>query len=122
MIQRRRVGERAGSDGIGNDVVELAVIIAHRSQGLRHHPVDDLEIAAAGQFLEFHQGKIRLDARGIAIHDQANGAGGGDDRGLSIPITVLLAEVEGKIPAFRCCRRQFPVRAIRRDEGDGRDG
>ena len=41
--------------------------------GRRDRGVDDLEVAAAGQFLELDQGEVRLDAGGVAIHDQADG-------------------------------------------------
>src|SRR5258708_37473641 len=44
--------------------------------------------AAAGKLLEFHQRKVRLDAGGVAIHDEANGAGWRHHRGLRIAVTA----------------------------------
>ena len=58
---------------------DLAFAIAQRAQGFRHGAVDDLEVAAAGELLELHQGEIGLDAGRVAIHHQADGAGRRDD-------------------------------------------
>ena len=86
------------TDGIGLDLGQLSLAIAKRPQAFGHGAVDDFEIAAAGQFLEFHQREIRLDAGGVAIHHQADGAGGGHDRDLRIAIAMRLAEFQGAVP------------------------
>ena len=64
----------------------------------RHRLVDDLEVAAAGELLEFDQCEVGLDARRVAIHDQTDRAGRRDDGRLRIAITVFLAEFEGAVP------------------------
>ncbi len=74
--------------------------VAEVDQGRAERLVGDLEISAAGELLEFDQGEIGFDAGGVAIHQQADGAGGGDDGGLGVAIAVLFAEVEGAVPAF----------------------
>ncbi len=86
------------ADGIGLDLGDLGFRIAQRAQGRGHGAVDDLEIAAAGELLELHQREVGLDAGGVAIHDEADGAGRGDDRDLGVAVAVLLAELEGIVP------------------------
>ena len=54
--------------------------IAERAQRFGDGAVDDLEIAAAGELLEFDQREIGLDAGGVAIHDEADRAGRRDRR------------------------------------------
>ena len=72
--------------------------IAQVGQGFGHAAVDDLEIAAARQGLELDQGEIGLDAGGVAIHHQADGAGGRDHGGLGVAEAELLAHRQGIVP------------------------
>src|SRR5260221_6136968 len=74
MVDRRRFAERAVADGVNFHLGDLAIAIAERAERLRHGAVDNLEVAAAGEFLELDQREIRLDAGGVAIHDQADRA------------------------------------------------
>ncbi len=86
------------ADGIGLDLRDIRLAIAERAQRLRHRAVDDLPVAAAGKLLEFHQREIRLDAGGVAIHHEANGAGRRHHRGLRIAVAVQLAELQRLVP------------------------
>ena len=90
---QRAIAHRIGHDGVGFDVG-----IAQAGQRFGDATVDDLEIAAARQGLEFHQREIRLHAGGVAIHHQADGAGGRDHGGLGIAETELLAHRQGVVP------------------------
>ena len=92
------VGQRAVADGIGLDLRDLALAIAERAQRFGHGAVDDLPVAAAGELLEFHQREIRLDAGGVAIHHQADGAGRRHHGGLRVAVAVDLAEFERLVP------------------------
>ena len=56
------------------------------------------QVAAAGELFEFHQGEIGLDAGGVAIHHQADGAGRGDHARLRIAVAVRLAERQRAVP------------------------
>ena len=76
--------------------------------------VDDLEIAAAGQFLELDEGEIGLDAGGVAVHDQPDGAGRRDHRNLGVAVAVLLAQFQRPVPYVAGGPGQFAVRAIGR--------
>src|SRR5207253_3963875 len=51
-----------------------------------------------GELLEFHQREIGLDAGGVAIHHQADGAGRRHHGRLRVAIAVRLAERERAIP------------------------
>ena len=86
--------ERGVADGVGLDLVDLRLAVAERAQRLGHGAVDDLEIAAAGELLELHQREVGLDARGVAIHHEADRAGRGDDGDLRVAVAMPLAERE----------------------------
>src|ERR1700731_5450311 len=86
------------ADRISLDLGYLRWRIAEHPQRFRDRAVDNLEIAAARELLEFDQRKVGLDAGGIAIHDQADGAGRGDHRDLRIAIAVLLAQRKRAVP------------------------
>jgi hypothetical protein len=60
-------------------------------QGLGDGAVDQLEVAAAGELLELHQGEVGLDAGGVAVHEQADGARGRQHRDLGVAEAPLLA-------------------------------
>ena len=93
-----RIGERAVADGIGLDLGDIAFAVAERAQRLGHGAVDDLPVAAAGELLEFHQREIRLDAGGVAIHHEADGAGRRHHGGLRVAVAVEFAEFERLVP------------------------
>ncbi len=97
-----RIGalERAVADGIGDDVVDLALVVAERRQRFRDAAVDDLEIAAAGELLELDQREIGLDAGGVAVHHQADRAGRRDDGGLGVAVAEILAHRERVVPGL----------------------
>ncbi len=110
MVDARRIGERRPADGVGDHVVDLPLDVAERPERVGHGAVDDLEIAAAGELLELDQGEVGLDAGGVAVHDEADGAGRGDDGDLRVAITVPLAEAERRAPGR-------PRRFAQRGEG-----
>ena len=89
---------RAVADRIGLDLGDVGRAIAEHAQRLRHGAVDDLEIAAAGELLELDQREIRLDAGGVAVHDEADGAGRRDHGRLGVAEAVLGAERERAVP------------------------
>ena len=74
------------------------VVVAEAAQGPRHGAVDDLHHAAAHQSLVLDQGDVRLDAGGVTVHHEADGAGGGEDGRLGVAVAVLPAQVEGLVP------------------------
>src|SRR5207248_8253726 len=64
-----------------------------------HGVVHDLDHAAADQLFVFHEREVGLDAGGIAIHKEADGAGGSEDGDLGVAIAVLFAVGESFVPA-----------------------
>ena len=92
------VGERAVADGIGLDLGDVALAVAERAQRLGHGAVDDLPVAAAGELLEFYQREIGLDAGGVAIHHEADGAGRRHHGGLRVAEAADFAEFERLVP------------------------
>ena len=80
--------------------------ITQPHQRLRDGVVHDLDHAAADQLLVLHQRQIGLDAGGVAIHHEADGAGGREHGDLRILVAVFLAEFERVIPRFARGRQQ----------------
>ena len=74
-------------------------LVAEIDERGSHRLVDDLEHAAAGEQLVFDQRDVGLDAGGIAIHEEPDGAGGREDGDLGIAVAVLSAERERAVPA-----------------------
>jgi hypothetical protein len=107
---------------IGLDLGDLGFAVAEGAKRIGHRPVDDLPVAAARELLELHQGEVGLDAGGVAIHHQADGAGGRDDRGLGVAVAVALAELQGPVPGLLGMGHQGLIRAGGVVEGDRVDG
>ena len=61
------------------------VVVAEVPQGPGHGPVDDRHGAAADQALVLDQAEVWLDAGRVAVHKQADGAGGRQHGGLAVP-------------------------------------
>src|SRR5271154_4434129 len=99
------------ADGIGLDFRDLAFTVAERAQRRGHRLVDDLEVAAAGELLEFHERKVWLDARRVAIHYKADRAGRREHGGLRVAETIGLAKRERIIPSLDRMRDQVGLRA-----------
>ena len=99
VVDARRIADGAVTDRVGDDLFDLGRAIAELFQRRRHRLVDDLEVTAAGQFLELHQRKVRLDPGGVAIHHQTDGAGRRDHRGLRVAVAVLFAQLQRLVPA-----------------------
>ena len=113
VIDGRRLAQGTVTDGIGLDLGDLRLAIAERTQGCGHGAVDDFEISAAGELLEFDQSKVGLDAGRIAIHDETDRARGRDHRRLRIAKAVLLAQLQRAIPGARCCLDEVRIGARR---------
>ncbi len=72
------LSQRCVPHGVFDDRFDPGLVIPESFKGRRNRLVYNLEVSAAGEFLEFYQGKIRLDAGCIAIHHQTDGAGRGN--------------------------------------------
>src|SRR5579863_1058947 len=107
-------------DGISRDRFDLVTIVTQATQSFRYHPIDDLEISTAGEFLEFYESEIWLDAGCVAIHDQPNRAGRSDHRRLGIPVTVQFAKRQRAVPRLARGLNQLSVQAVFVIERDGR--
>ena len=120
-VDVRAARQGAGATAIEDDCFNLLGRVTKTGQGRRHGSVDDLEIAAAGQLLEFDESEVRFDAGGVAIHQQANGPGGSNDRDLGVAIAVLLSQVQHAVALGTGCLEQV-VGAIVLVDADRRDG
>ena len=102
-VDARCVGQRARTDSVSDDVVDLIFAVAKVGQSQRNRLVDDLEVTAAGQLLELHQREVRLDARGVTVHDQTDGAGWCNHGGLCVAEAVLFAFLQRPVPSRARC-------------------
>ena len=88
---------------VRNDRGSLLRRITQMHQRLRDGVVDDLDDAAADQLLVLHQRQIGLDARGVAIHHEADGAGGRQHGDLRILVAVAFRRAPARHP--KTCAR-----------------
>ena len=99
-LQVRRAFDGAGGIDVADDLLHLLGRVAQLDERLRHGVVDDLDDAAAHQFLVLHQRQVGLDAGGVAIHHEADGAGGRDHGHLRVAVAVAAAGFVGLVPAL----------------------
>src|SRR5260370_38205358 len=93
----RTAVQRPRAAAVAHDVLDLFRRVAQARERRRDRGVDDFEIAAAGEFLELHQGEIRFDTRGVTVHYQRYRAGRGDTGNLRVTITVLDAQIQNAV-------------------------
>src|SRR5438270_719544 len=91
---------RSSSSTAAGEGVGLRVGVAELEEGGGHGLVDDLDHAAADQLLVLDQGEVGLDAGGVAIHHEADGAGGREHSDLRVAVSELLAVSERFVPAL----------------------
>ena len=75
--------------------------VAERCSACWHRAIDDLQHAAAGEQLVFHQRDVGLDAGRVAIHEEGDRAGRREHGDLRVAIAVLLTESRAPIPSRR---------------------
>ena len=73
-------------------------VVAEALEGRGDGLIDDLQHAAADELLVLDQRDVGLDAGGVAIHHEGDGAGGREDGDLGVAVAVLLAEGVGLVP------------------------
>ena len=81
-----------------DDLGHLFRRVVETHQRLRNGVVDDLHHPAADQTLVLDQSEIGLDAGGVAVHHEADGAGGCEHGNLGIFVAELFAVSQRIIP------------------------
>ena len=81
-----------------HNLCRLLVGITKLEERFGNNVIDDLDEPAAHQLLVFHQSQIRLNARGIAIHHEADGAGRSKHGDLCVTEAMLHAAPERLLP------------------------
>src|SRR5579875_873820 len=99
-LQLRSTFNSSGSVDMRHNPLGLFGRIAELDERLWNRVVDDLDDAAAYQFLVFHQREVRLHTCRVAIHHETDSACGGQHRGLSIAITGALPKLVRMTPAL----------------------
>ena len=88
----------AGGVDVADDGVHLGFGVAELGERGGNGLVDDLDHAAADELFVLDEGEVGLDAGGVAIHHEADGAGGGEDGDLGVAVAVAFAVGERAIP------------------------
>ena len=96
--QVRRALDRLLLVDVLDDVVDLRRGVAEPLERHRHRLVDDLHHAAADQLLVLDERDVRLDAGGVAVHHEADGAGRRQHGGLRVAVAEVLAELHRIVP------------------------
>ena len=107
---------------VGDDLVDLLGPVAQLAQSPRDGLVDDRHGAAAHQLLGLHQPEVGLDAGGVAVHQQADGAGRRQHRGLGVAHAVLLGQLDGGVPRLLGRRQQLGRAPVPRRSAPPRPG
>ena len=93
-----RAFDGAGGVDVADDGVDLGVGVAELEERRGDGVVDDLDHAAADELLVLDEGEVGLDAGGVAVHHEADGAGGSEDGDLGVAVAEALAVGEGSVP------------------------
>ena len=101
VLDGGRAFDGSGGVDVADDGVGLVAGVAELEQRRGHGVVHDLDHAAADQLLVLHQREVGLDAGGVAVHHEADGAGGREHRDLRVAVAELLAVGEGFVPGGR---------------------
>ena len=100
VLDGGRAFDGAGGVDVADDGVGLVGGVAELEQRGGHGVVHDLDHAAADQLLVLHQRQVGLDAGGVAVHHEADGAGGRQHRDLRVAVAELLAVLQGLVPGL----------------------
>src|ERR1035437_10053132 len=111
--------DSAGGIDVGDDLLHLFGRVAQFDEGGGDGIVDDLDDAAAHQLLVLDEREIGLDAGGIAIHHEADGAGGRDHGHLRVAIAALAAAFVSVVPALPGALHHGGGHAVGIDAADG---
>ena len=104
--QVRRADDRHVLVDVGDDVLHLLGPVAELGQRPGHRLVDDRHGAAADQLLGLDQAQVGLDPGGVAVHEQADGAGRCQHRSLRVAHAVDLGQVDRPVPGLLGRREQ----------------
>ena len=115
--QVRRAEDRHVLVDVGHDVLGLLGAVAQLGQGAGHRLVDDRHRAAADQLLRLDQSEVGLDAGGVAVHQQADGPGRRQHRGLRVAHAVGLGQVDRLVPGLLRRREQLGRHDVLVDAG-----
>ena len=96
-----------GAHGPFDDRTGIELIITQVLERCGNALIDDFEVTAASKFLELDQREVRLNARRIAVHQQADRTGWRQHGCLCIAIAVLFAQCDGVVPLFAGCLEHF---------------
>jgi hypothetical protein len=83
------------------DALDLLGVVTQFLQCGFDRLIDDFEHSAAGKQLVFNERDVRFDPRGVAIHQETDGARRREHGDLRVTKTVALSEFRCAVPDFR---------------------
>ena len=87
------------TDGVVDCRHDLFRTVTQHAQRFGDRLVDDFKVSAAGQLFEFDQREVRLDPRGVTIHNQADRTRRRDDCRLGVAVPVKCPLCQSVVPA-----------------------
>ena len=102
---------------VRHDVVHLRRAVAQLGQRPRHGLVDDGHRAAAHQLLRLDEPQVGLDAGGVAVHEEPDGARRRQHRGLRVAHAIGLGQVHRLVPRLLGGRQQLGRHDVLVDAG-----
>ena len=115
----RRTQDRHVLVDVGGDLLDLLGGVAEPGERTRNGLVDDGHRAAADQLLHLDETEVGLDAGGVAVHHEADGAGGSEHRGLGVAHTDVRGDVTGLGPGETGGHEQIGGHAVLLDAMGG---
>ena len=100
---------------VGDDGIDFILGVSQAGKRHRHGVVHNLHEPTADQLLILDQRDVRLDAGRIAVHHEADGAGGREDGGLRVSIAELFAQVDRVAPGLASRREHVCLDMVRVD-------
>ena len=113
----RRAEDRHVLVDVGDDVLGLLDPVAQLGQRPWNRLVDDRHRAAADQLLGLDQTEVGLDARRVAVHQQADGPRRRQHRRLRVAHAVRLGQVDRPVPGLLGRREQLGRHDVLVDAG-----
>ena len=113
-LQAGRVDDVAVLGDVLDDRLDLLLLVAQRRSARGTVWLTICIEPPPTSFLNFTSAKVGLDAGGVAVHHQADGAGGREHRGLRVAPAVLLAELVALGPLLGGDREDLAVDVVHR--------
>ena len=116
----RRPDDRPVLVDVGDDLLDLLVVVAERLERERNRAIDDRHLPAADELLELDEREVRFHPGRVAIHQERNRPRRCKASGLGVAVAGHLTGRDRVVPFGSCCREKRGVRTGRVGDRVGR--